>query len=142
MSRFIRPFSCFAKLYELLNFTNFVKTLGIFFFKDIWLTECFIFRGQAAWFIRWFLLPMIRTVLDNMRETELWLDNQAIIHIHLVDYLCTIIIGITGEIKLFCLAGLMLCYNFRNTPAASRNLSNYYLILVLVCCCCLWIVDT
>jgi len=33
-------------------------------------------RGQAVWFIRWFLLPMIKTVLDNMRETEVWLDNQ------------------------------------------------------------------
>lgn len=34
-------------------------------------------RGQAAWFISLVsFLPMIRTVLDNMRETELWLDNQ------------------------------------------------------------------
>lgn len=33
-------------------------------------------RGSAPFLIRWVLLPMIRTVLDNMRETEEWLDKQ------------------------------------------------------------------
>jgi len=27
--------------------------------------------------IRWFLLPMIRPVLDNMREAEVWLEQEA-----------------------------------------------------------------
>ena len=27
--------------------------------------------------IRWFLLPMIKPVLDNMRETELWLESEC-----------------------------------------------------------------
>lgn len=54
-----------------------MKSLGIkrIIMCHSWYTELES-RGQAAWFIRWFLLPMIRTVLDNMRETELWLDNQ------------------------------------------------------------------
>jgi len=34
-------------------------------------------RGEGPWFIRWFLIPMIKTVLNNMRETELWLDAEA-----------------------------------------------------------------
>ncbi|XP_023332322.1 flavin reductase (NADPH) isoform X2 [Eurytemora carolleeae] len=34
-------------------------------------------RGEAIFLIRWFLLPMIRTVLDNMRETELWLETEC-----------------------------------------------------------------
>ena len=34
-------------------------------------------RGQAMFLIRWFLLPMIRPVLDNMRETELWLESEC-----------------------------------------------------------------
>jgi len=33
-------------------------------------------RGQAFFLIRWILLPMIRTVLDNMYETEVWLEEQ------------------------------------------------------------------
>ena len=27
--------------------------------------------------IRWILIPMIRPVLDNMRETELWLEKEC-----------------------------------------------------------------
>ena len=27
--------------------------------------------------IRWFLLPIIKPVLDNMRETELWLESEC-----------------------------------------------------------------
>ena len=27
--------------------------------------------------IRWFLLPMIRPVLDNMREAEVWLEQET-----------------------------------------------------------------
>ena len=27
--------------------------------------------------IRWFLLPMIKPVLDNMREVEVWLEQVA-----------------------------------------------------------------
>jgi len=34
-------------------------------------------RGQAMFLIRWFLIPMIRPVLDNMRETELWLESEC-----------------------------------------------------------------
>eukprot|EP00092_Neocalanus_flemingeri_P013005 GFUD01014015.1.p1 GENE.GFUD01014015.1~~GFUD01014015.1.p1 ORF type:complete len:214 (+),score=76.34 GFUD01014015.1:160-801(+) len=34
-------------------------------------------RGNASFLIRWVLLPMIKTVLNNMRETELWLDAEA-----------------------------------------------------------------
>ena len=34
-------------------------------------------RGQAMFLIRWFLIPMIRPVLDNMRETELWLEAEC-----------------------------------------------------------------
>ena len=26
---------------------------------------------------RWFLLPMIGPVLNNMRETEIWLENEV-----------------------------------------------------------------
>jgi len=33
-------------------------------------------RGQASFLIRWILIPMIRTVLDNMRRTEEWLEQQ------------------------------------------------------------------
>merc|ERR1719394_2338381 len=33
-------------------------------------------RGQAMFLIRWILIPMIRTVLDNMRRTEEWLLEQ------------------------------------------------------------------
>jgi len=33
---------------------------------------------SKAWFpIRWFLIPMIKTVLNNMYETEIWLDAEA-----------------------------------------------------------------
>jgi len=33
---------------------------------------------SKAWFpIRWFLLPMIKTVLNNMYETEIWLNSEA-----------------------------------------------------------------
>ena len=34
-------------------------------------------RGQAMFLIRWFLLPMIGPVLNNMRETEIWLENEV-----------------------------------------------------------------
>ena len=34
-------------------------------------------RGQAMFLIRWILIPMIRPVLDNMRETELWLEKEC-----------------------------------------------------------------
>ena len=34
-------------------------------------------RADAPFLIRWVLLPMIRTVLDNMRETEVWLEDQT-----------------------------------------------------------------
>eukprot|EP00090_Calanus_glacialis_P034753 TRINITY_DN5872_c0_g1_i2.p1 TRINITY_DN5872_c0_g1~~TRINITY_DN5872_c0_g1_i2.p1 ORF type:complete len:214 (-),score=80.98 TRINITY_DN5872_c0_g1_i2:101-742(-) len=34
-------------------------------------------RGKAWFIIRWILIPMIRTVLNNMRETEVWLDAEA-----------------------------------------------------------------
>merc|ERR1712032_297486 len=34
-------------------------------------------RSQAMFLIRWFLLPMIGPVLNNMRETEIWLENEA-----------------------------------------------------------------
>ena len=34
-------------------------------------------RGQAMFLIRWFLIPMIRPVLDNMRETEVWLESEC-----------------------------------------------------------------
>eukprot|EP00091_Calanus_sinicus_P002308 TRINITY_DN12331_c0_g1_i1.p1 TRINITY_DN12331_c0_g1~~TRINITY_DN12331_c0_g1_i1.p1 ORF type:complete len:214 (-),score=68.47 TRINITY_DN12331_c0_g1_i1:139-780(-) len=34
-------------------------------------------RGKAMFLIRWILLPMIKTVLNNMRETEVWLDAEA-----------------------------------------------------------------
>jgi biliverdin reductase/flavin reductase len=34
-------------------------------------------RGEAPWFLRWTLLPMIKSVLNNMRETEVWLDAEA-----------------------------------------------------------------
>ena len=34
-------------------------------------------RGQAMFLIRWFLIPMIRPVLDNMRETEVWLEAEC-----------------------------------------------------------------
>merc|ERR1719209_773119 len=34
-------------------------------------------RGQAMFLIRWFLIPMIRPVLDNMKETEDWLDSEG-----------------------------------------------------------------
>ena len=36
-------------------------------------------------------------------------------------------------LKLFCRARFTLCYNVRNTLAASRNLSNYYLTLAMDC---------
>ena len=31
-------------------------------------------RGQAVFFIRWFLLPMISPVLDNMRDVEVMME--------------------------------------------------------------------
>jgi len=34
-------------------------------------------RGEAPWYIRWTLLPMIKSTLNNMRETEVWLDAEA-----------------------------------------------------------------
>ena len=34
-------------------------------------------RSKAWFLIRWILIPMIRTVLDNMHLTELWLDDEA-----------------------------------------------------------------
>jgi len=34
-------------------------------------------RSQAMFLIRWFLLPMIKPVLDNMREVEVWLEQEA-----------------------------------------------------------------
>ena len=34
-------------------------------------------RGQAMFLIRWFLIPMIKPVLDNMREAELWLETEC-----------------------------------------------------------------
>jgi len=34
-------------------------------------------RSQAMFLIRWFLIPMIRSVLDNMREVELWLEESC-----------------------------------------------------------------
>ena len=34
-------------------------------------------RSQAMFLIRWILIPMIRPVLDNMRETELWLETEC-----------------------------------------------------------------
>ena len=34
-------------------------------------------RGQAIFFIRWFLLPMIKSVLDNMREVEVMMETQV-----------------------------------------------------------------
>ena len=34
-------------------------------------------RSQAMFLIRWFLLPIIKPVLDNMRETELWLESEC-----------------------------------------------------------------
>lgn len=34
-------------------------------------------RGQAVFFIRWFLLPMIKSVLDNMREVEVMMETQV-----------------------------------------------------------------
>merc|ERR1712086_596746 len=34
-------------------------------------------RGKAWFIIRWVLIPMIKTVLNNMRETEIWLDAEA-----------------------------------------------------------------
>jgi len=34
-------------------------------------------RGQAIFFIRWVLLPMIKTVLNNMFETEEWLNKEC-----------------------------------------------------------------
>jgi len=34
-------------------------------------------RGKASFLIRWILIPWIKTVLNNMRETELWLDSEA-----------------------------------------------------------------
>eukprot|EP00088_Acartia_fossae_P018163 TRINITY_DN20461_c0_g1_i1.p1 TRINITY_DN20461_c0_g1~~TRINITY_DN20461_c0_g1_i1.p1 ORF type:complete len:215 (+),score=45.35 TRINITY_DN20461_c0_g1_i1:39-683(+) len=34
-------------------------------------------RGEAPWYLRWTLIPMIKTVLNNMRETEVWLDAEA-----------------------------------------------------------------
>jgi len=34
-------------------------------------------RGQAIFFIRWFLIPMIKSVLDNMSETEDWLSSEC-----------------------------------------------------------------
>ena len=37
-----------------------------------------------------------------------------------------------GESKLFCISGFMLYYNDINIPAASWNLSNYYLTLALI----------
>ena len=34
-------------------------------------------RGQANFFIRWVLLPMISTKLDNMFDAEEWLKNEC-----------------------------------------------------------------
>jgi len=34
-------------------------------------------RSQAMFLIRWFLIPMIRPVLDNMREVEVWLEKEC-----------------------------------------------------------------
>jgi len=34
-------------------------------------------RGEAPFLIRWVLLPMIRTVLDNMRLAEEWLEQEG-----------------------------------------------------------------
>jgi len=33
-------------------------------------------RAQAPFILRWTLIPYIRTILDNMRETEVWLEEQ------------------------------------------------------------------
>merc|ERR1712098_692645 len=34
-------------------------------------------RSQAMFLIRWFLLPMIKPALDNMREVEVWLEQEV-----------------------------------------------------------------
>merc|ERR1712080_444326 len=33
-------------------------------------------RAEAPFILHWTLIPMIRTILDNMRETEVWLEKQ------------------------------------------------------------------
>ena len=66
----------FINIHLSINYPRFYRLMGELFDDPI---LQIIDRGQAVWFIRWFLLPMIKTVLDNMRETEVWLDNQEII---------------------------------------------------------------
>ena len=34
-------------------------------------------RSQAMFLIRWFLIPMIAPVLDNMRDVETWLETEV-----------------------------------------------------------------
>ena len=34
-------------------------------------------RANGSLLIRWILIPMIKTVLNNMRETELWLESES-----------------------------------------------------------------
>ena len=58
-------------------------------------------------------------------------DTRKVIGIVVVVYQCTIISVMVSleKLILFCSARLTLCWNVRDTLAASWNLSNYYLTL-------------
>jgi biliverdin reductase/flavin reductase len=34
-------------------------------------------RGEAPWYLRWTLIPMIRPILDNMFQVETWLQTES-----------------------------------------------------------------